>query len=94
MIIRIVRMTFIPEKTEVFLGIFNQSKKQILAMPGCEHLELWRDLHDRNTFVTHSHWVSEAALNSYRDSQFFKAVWQETKALFKEKPLAFSVEKW
>ena len=93
MLIRIVRMTFIPEKVETFLDIFNQSKKKILEMEGCLYLELWRDLHEENVFVTHSHWESEAALNNYRDSEFFGKVWEQTKTLFTEKPMAFSMER-
>ena len=93
MIIRIVRMTFIPEKTEVFLDIFEQSKSEILGMEGCLHLELWRDLHEQNVYVTHSHWESEEALNDYRKSEFFEKVWKRTKILFTEKATAFSVER-
>lgn len=93
MIIRIVRMTFIPEKTEAFLDIFNQSKSRILNMEGCLHLELWQDLHQSNVFITHSHWESEMALNNYRESEFFREIWKETKTLFTEKPMAFSVER-
>ena len=93
MIIRIVRMTFDPDKTDSFLEVFKSSKKEIRAMPGCFHLELWQDLHESNVFVTHSHWESESALNAYRDSELFGKVWKETKAMFCEKPLAFSVSK-
>ena len=93
MIIRIVRMTFHTEKTEAFLDVFNRSRQHIAGMEGCLHLELWRDTQEPNVFVTHSHWVSEDALNSYRSSAFFEDVWKETKVLFSEKPLAFSVEK-
>ena len=93
MIIRIVRMTFEPTKTEVFLDIFYRSEKQIRMMPGCLHLELWKDINQDNVFVTHSHWESEDALNAYRESEFFGKVWKETKALFIEKPVAFSVER-
>lgn len=93
MLIRIVRMTFAVDKTDEFQEIFNQSKNNILAMPGCLHLELWQDLHDANVFVTHSHWESEEALNAYRNSVLFIGVWAKTKVLFSEKPLAFSVKK-
>lgn len=93
MIIRIVRMTFIPEKTDVFVDIFNQSKSDILGMEGCLYLELWRDLHEQNVYITHSHWESEEALNDYRKSEFFGKVWKQTKTLFIEKPMAFSVER-
>ncbi|MCE7041312.1 putative quinol monooxygenase [Dyadobacter sp. CY312] len=93
MIIRIVRMTFQTDKTEAFLDLFNRSRQQIIEMEGCLHLELWRDTQEPNVFVTHSHWVSEDALNNYRASELFGNVWKETKVLFSEKPVAFSVEK-
>lgn len=93
MIIRIVRMTFQDEKTDLFLAVFNSSKSHILEMDGCLHLELWRDLHEPNVFVTHSHWESEEALNRYRSSEFFGQVWKDTKALFSDKPVAYSVAK-
>ena len=93
MIIRIVRMTFQHESVDTFLDIFNQSKSHILGMSGCLSLELWRDLQEPNVFVTHSHWESEDALNKYRGTEFFKDIWGQTKALFTEKPIAFSVER-
>ena len=43
--------------------------------------------------MTYSHWESEEALNKYRDSELFKSVWSFTKALFAEKPQAFSTKK-
>ncbi|GAB3174345.1 putative quinol monooxygenase [Telluribacter humicola] len=91
MLIRIVRMTFQPDKTEEFRLIFENSKHKIRARPGCQYLELWQDLHQPYVFVTHSHWESEEALNSYRDSDLFKDTWSRTKALFADKPQAFSV---
>lgn len=90
MLIRIVRMTFRPEKVDEFLEIFAQSKQQIRAMPGCRHLELLRDYDAPNIFITHSHWDNDTALNHYRDSELFSATWAKTKVLFAEKPFAFS----
>ncbi|WP_310590614.1 antibiotic biosynthesis monooxygenase family protein [Dyadobacter sp. 3J3] len=92
-IIRIVRMTFYPEKTSEFQRIFEQSENVIRNMPGCLYLELWRDVADPNIFVTHSHWESVETLDDYRRTEFFGLVWKKTKALFADKPLAFSVEK-
>jgi heme-degrading monooxygenase HmoA len=92
MLIRYVRMTFQEDKTDEFQEIFNTSKDKIKAMEGCKYLELLRDINQPNTFMTHSHWESETDLNNYRDSEFFKTTWAKTKALFAEKPLAFSVE--
>ncbi|EAZ80306.1 putative quinol monooxygenase [Algoriphagus machipongonensis] len=90
MIIRIVRMAFQPEKVEDFLQNFELHKKSIRNFPGCQHLELWQDPNQKNIFLTHSQWESEAHLNQYRDSELFKSVWKFTKALFQDKPMAFS----
>jgi quinol monooxygenase YgiN len=92
MLIRIVRMTFQPEKLDEFRAIFEESKEKIRARPGCLHLELWQDLHQPQVLVTHSHWESEEALNSYRDSELFRSTWSRTKVLFAAPPLAFSVQ--
>ncbi|SEG41670.1 putative quinol monooxygenase [Algoriphagus boritolerans] len=93
MLTRIVRMTFRPEEVPAFLENFEANKKSIRNFPGCEHLELWQDYHSENIFMTYSRWQSEAALNQYRDSELFKSVWSFTKALFSEKPQAFSSKK-
>jgi len=93
MLIRIVRMTFHPEKVADFLENFEANKVAIRSSPGCRHLELWQDEDQKNIFVTYSHWESEAHLNQYRDSELFKSVWGFTKALFAEKPQAFSTKK-
>ena len=86
-------MTFHPEKVSDFLGNFEANKAAIRNSPGCQHLELWQDEHQKNIFVTYSHWESEAHLDQYRDSELFKSVWNFTKALFAEKPQAFSTKK-
>ena len=88
---RIVRMTFKPENLPLFLKIFHDSKEQIRAMKGCRHLELWQDLHAPHVCSTFSIWESEEHLNAYRNSELFGKVWPNTKALFAEKPNAFSV---
>lgn len=93
MLVRIVRMTFYPEKVEAFLENFEANKDSIRNFPGCMHLELWQDHSSQNIFLTYSYWESEDALNQYRDSELFKSVWSFTKALFSEKPQAFSSKK-
>jgi quinol monooxygenase YgiN len=92
-LIRIVRMTFQPGTEAAFLENFEAHKLKIRNFPGCQHLTLCQDLHEKNIFVTYSHWESEEALNQYRDSQLFKSVWAATKALFAAKPEAFSLKK-
>ena len=93
MLIRIVRMTFKPEKVSAFLENFEANKSFIRNFPGCQHLELWQDETEKNIFMTYSHWESEKSLDQYRDSELFKSVWRFTKALFSENPQAYSSKK-
>jgi quinol monooxygenase YgiN len=85
-------MTFQPEKLAEFEAIFSASKAKIRAFPGCQHLELWQDLDNPNIRITHSHWESAEALETYRHSELFRTTWAATKPLFAEKPLAFSAK--
>ena len=92
MIIRIVKMTFAPEKVNEFLNVFNESKHLIRNMQGCTHLELLNDIDSPNVFFTYSYWNSENDLNHYRQSTLFAGVWAKTKNLFIAKAEAWSVE--
>ncbi len=91
MIIRIVKMTFQPEKVNEFLTIFNDSKQLIRNMTGCKHLELLNDINSPTIFFTYSYWDSENDLRNYRDSLLFQNVWKKTKILFSVKAEAWSV---
>ena len=51
MIIRIVKMGFIPEQIEAFLKNFEQHKDQIRNFEGCTHLQLLRDEHQNHQFL-------------------------------------------
>jgi heme-degrading monooxygenase HmoA len=48
-------------------------------------------LFDEQVFFTYSKWESEADLNHYRFSAFFKETWTKTKMLFAAQPNAWSV---
>lgn len=93
MIIRIVKMTFIEEKVSLFQSLFDQHKELIRAFEGVQKLELLRDKHQTNIYFTYSVWENEAQLELYRNSDLFKMVWGQTKALFKDKAQAWSVDK-
>ncbi|TCK69414.1 hypothetical protein DFQ05_0935 [Winogradskyella wandonensis] len=93
MLIRIVKMSFQPEKIDTFLSNFEANKSKIRAFEGCHLLELYRDQTNTNIFFTYSYWTSEADLNTYRTSDLFKGVWAKTKPLFNAKPEAWSVDK-
>ncbi|MCS6929914.1 MAG: antibiotic biosynthesis monooxygenase [Saprospiraceae bacterium] len=92
MIKRIVKMTFRPEGVEVFLNeIFEESKSQIRAFPGCRHMELLQAINDPRTLFTWSIWDNESALEHYRQSELFQRTWARTKALFAQPAEAWSV---
>ena len=93
MLIRIVRMTFREDEVDNFLAVFNKSKSRIRNFEGCNHLELHKDYNKDNVYITYSHWDSEDALNNYRHSELFAGVWADTKALFADKPVAYSHRK-
>ncbi|WP_369048570.1 putative quinol monooxygenase [Tenacibaculum sp. UWU-22] len=93
MLVRIVKMSFHPEKTEAFLAFFNTKKEFIRNAKGCRLLELYRDKNNTNVFFTYSYWNSEQDLENYRNSALFKDVWAKTKILFNDKPLTWSVDK-
>lgn len=85
-------MTFREEALSDFLQLFKERKQTIRSFDGCNHLELWHDINNRNIYFTHSIWDSEAHLDRYRFSDFFKDTWGKTKTLFAEKAQAWSVE--
>ena len=93
MLIRIVKLTFKQENISSFEAIFEETKEKIINFKGCSHIELYQDMHDPTILFTYSHWENEAALERYRSSDFFKTVWSKTKALFQDKPEAWSVTK-
>lgn len=87
-------MTFREDEVDKFLEVFNESKLKIRNFNGCQHLELLKDYHQPNIFSTYSIWDNDESLDNYRHSDLFSGVWKQTKALFKEKPIAFSSEKY
>jgi len=90
MINRIVRLSFEPENVNSFLEIFENSKHQIANFPGCNGLKLLQDANHAHVFYTYSLWHNSEDLENYRQSDLFKSTWAATKALFNDKPMAFS----
>ena len=86
-------MTFRPEGRVPFVEqVFEQSKAQIRAFPGCRHMELLRATADTDTLFTLSYWDSAAHLEQYRQSALFQDTWAKTKALFAQKAESWSTE--
>jgi quinol monooxygenase YgiN len=94
MIVRIVKLTFKLEEINTFLEIFEQQKKFIAGFEGCSNLTLLRSKTQTNIFFTYSNWKNEAALEHYRQSDFFLTIWSKVKLLFDDKPQAWTLEKY
>ncbi len=92
MIIRIVKLSFESSNIETFVKLFHDTKNTIKGFEGCTHLELLNDINNPTIYFTYSYWDDEFFLNAYRNSDFFKNVWQQTKVLFNDKPQAWSVQ--
>lgn len=84
-------MTFQEDKLSEFFKLFEQQQSEIRNFEGCQHLELWQDIHNPRICFTCSHWEDDQALQAYRESAIFKETWSKTKALFADKPEAWSV---
>ena len=92
MIKRIVMMELLPGREASFLDIFEDAKKEIRAMSGCEGLEVLRSDQEGHVSVwTISFWQSEDDLNAYRSSALFKKTWSAVKPLFSGKARAWTL---
>ena len=92
MIIRVVKMQLRAEAVSEFLSFFEARKQTIRSFDGSLHLELWQDNSDSTILFTYSHWESEAHLDNYRQSAFFRETWTFTKSLFAAKAEAWSLQ--
>lgn len=92
MLKRIVKLTFRESEITTFKKIFEEKKDRIRGFEGCKHLELWQSKNDPRIFFTYSYWESENDLEKYRHSDLFKETWKNTKALFDDRPEAWSVD--
>lgn len=90
MFVRIVKMTFRPESTEVFINFFEEYKLQIRNVAGCQYLQVLQDKNQPNIIFSYSHWITEAHLDDYRKSELFKKIWPRTKELFLQAPEAWT----
>ena len=92
MFTRIVKMEFRSDQVPAFLANFDRIKELIRGFEGCEFLELYQDKSDPDIFFTYSRWNDQVALDKYRKSELFEEVWATTKAMFRSKPQAWSVD--
>ena len=91
-ILRIVKMEFQLEAVEGFYALFFEIRPRIEAMPGCQKVEMLTSADHPQLRTTLSWWTSQDDLNAYRKSALFGSIWPKTKALFANKPVAWSVD--
>ena len=84
-------MHFRPEEVDGFMEFFQEIRHKIEAMPGAIKVQLYQDENDPSILFTLSQWLNESHLNGYRKSELFGYVWPRTKALFSQKPEAWSL---
>jgi heme-degrading monooxygenase HmoA len=92
MLTRIVKITFQEDKLPAFFEHFETVKWKVATFPGCRGMKLFKDINNPSIVMTYSIWDSEEALNNYRDSELFGALWPKIKPWFAEKAEAWSVE--
>lgn len=85
-------MVFKPDQVAVFKVLFEEHKAAIRAVKGCHRLELLQDKTHSHIFFTYSWWEDEKNLLDYKNSELFGKVWPSTKALFQDKPEAWTLE--
>ncbi|EAQ40982.1 putative quinol monooxygenase [Polaribacter sp. MED152] len=93
MFVRIVKMSLHSKFIADFQAMFDEKKSKIRNSPGCKLLELYQDKNNPEIFFTYSYWDKESDLENYRNSDFFKETWTQTKGYFNDKPEAWSVNK-
>lgn len=93
MLVRIVKLSFHPNKIDIFLSNFENNKENIRNFKGCRLLELYRDKINTDVFFTYSYWETKQDLENYRNSSLFKDIWSSIKIFFNDKPEAWSVDK-
>mgnify|MGYP003329879989 CR=1 FL=1 len=91
-IIRIVKMTFQPEKVSNFRSLFGQIKDKIRGFEGCINMSAYNEIGSGNVIFTYSIWESMDSLENYRKSDLFRTTWTETKSYFSEPAQAWSLE--
>jgi quinol monooxygenase YgiN len=91
MITRIVHLEFQEDRIAEFLAFFETIKQNVNSFPGCLGMKLYQDVAQPTVILTYSHWKNQDALEEYRKSETFGAVWTTIKPWFSKKPEAWTV---
>lgn len=91
MLVRVVKMHFSPAFIAEFQILFKSVQPKIATFRGCTSVQLLQDQNNPEIHFTISHWIDEAHLNAYRNSELFKTTWAIVKPNFKIKAEAWSL---
>ena len=92
MIHRIVQMKFKENELQNFLILFERVKREVNDFEGCCGMKLLQSKEEKNVVFTYSVWKNEEALQSYRNSVFFRETWPDIKKGFSIPAKAWSTE--
>jgi len=90
MIARIVDLQIEPSEFEKARQLIEDVAPKVKTFKGCSYLELNFDIHKKGHVQTYSRWISEDALNQYRNSDTFLSFWKSVKPLFARPASAWS----
>ncbi len=91
MITRVVKLTISPSRYHEFVKTYLEAQQTIRGFKGCAQLSVYNDVQWPNVVFTISQWETEADLNHYRFSPFFKNIWSTVKPMFDAKAEAWSL---
>ncbi|MBK8413472.1 MAG: antibiotic biosynthesis monooxygenase [Bacteroidetes bacterium] len=91
MIIRIVKLSIVPDQISRFKAEFDLVSGLIRNFRGCSHLELLEDINVPGLVFTYSYWDEEKSLQDYQSSELFKSTWSKVKSMFNAKAEAWSL---
>lgn len=91
MLTRVVKMHFESDFVNEFQDVFKAVQPKIVAFNGCNGVQLLQDKSNKSIFFTISIWQNQDALETYRQSDLFKATWSIVKPRFKHKAEAWSL---
>lgn len=93
MIQRIVKLTLSKQTDlEAFRVIYDARNPMKNKVKGCRSVKIMKEINDENVYYTVSMWDSDADLEAYRSSAYFKETWPMVKAHLAVRAEAFTLK--
>jgi (4S)-4-hydroxy-5-phosphonooxypentane-2,3-dione isomerase len=89
MITRIVKLSFNDRYCSEFEAGFPDIQKIVVSNEGCNSVDLLKS-NEPGVYFTYSIWNNETDLDTYRNSETFKKIWEMFKLNFNDKPEAWT----